>query len=107
MTRILFRGPLLAAALLTMHVLPVCADEVKDLDLEMNVLMSIEDVTARVNAAVQPSMAPEAAFAARRQVTATIEKESLDKTGLRSNVVTLYQGGQYHLYRFKKYTDVR
>ena len=37
----------------------------------------------------------------------TIEKESLDKTGLRSDVVTLYQGGQYHLYRYKKYTDVR
>ena len=37
----------------------------------------------------------------------TIEKESLDKTGLRSDVVTLYQGGLYHLYRYKKYTDVR
>ncbi len=37
----------------------------------------------------------------------TIEKESLDKTGLRSDVITLYQGGLYHLYRFKKYTDVR
>jgi hypothetical protein len=38
---------------------------------------------------------------------AGIEKQSLDRTGLRSDVVTLYQGGQYHLYRFKKYTDVR
>ena len=38
---------------------------------------------------------------------AGIEKESLEKTGLRSDVVTLYQGGQYHLYRYKKYTDVR
>ena len=38
---------------------------------------------------------------------AKIEKESTDKTGLRSDVVTLYQGGQYHLYRYKKYTDVR
>ena len=37
----------------------------------------------------------------------TIEKESLDKTGLRSDVITLYQGGEYHLYRYKKYTDVR
>src|SRR5205807_408687 len=83
------------------------AEEVKALDLELNVLMSIEDVTDRVNAAVKPNLAPEEAFAARRQVTAAIEKESLDKTGLRSNVITLYQGGQYHLYRFKKYTDVR
>jgi hypothetical protein len=38
---------------------------------------------------------------------AAIEKESKDKTGERSDVVTLYQGGRYHLYRFKRYTDVR
>src|SRR6202040_526823 len=47
------------------------------------------------------------AFAARRAIMAQIEKESLEKTKLRSNVVTLYQGGEYHLYRFKRYTDVR
>src|SRR5207302_7271930 len=45
--------------------------------------------------------------AARRAAMSTIEKESLDQTGLRSDVVTLYQGGLYHLYRYKKYTDVR
>src|ERR1041385_8316720 len=77
------------------------------LDLELNVLMSIEDVTDRVNAAVKSGMSSEQAFLARRAAMAEIEKESLDKTGLRSDVVTLYQGGQYHLYRFKKYTDVR
>jgi hypothetical protein len=83
------------------------AEEKKCVDLELNVLMSIEDVTARVNAAVKPDMPAEKAFAARRAVMAEIEKESLDKTGLRSDVITLYQGGQYHLYRFKKYTDIR
>src|SRR5581483_1263529 len=83
------------------------AEERRCLDLELNVLMSIEDVTARVNAAIKPAMTAEESFRARRAVTAQIEKESLDKTGLRSDVVTLYQGGQYHLYRFKKYTDVR
>lgn len=83
------------------------AEEKRCLDLELNVLMSIEDVTDRVNAAVKPDASPEAAFAARRGVMAQIEKESSEKTGLRSDVVTLYQGGKYHLYRFKKYTDVR
>jgi hypothetical protein len=82
-------------------------EEKRCLDLELNVLMSIEDVTERVNAAVKPEMNPDAAFKARRKVMAEIEKESLDKTGLRSDVVTLYQGGQYHLYRYKKYTDIR
>ena len=81
--------------------------EVKCLDLELNVLQSVEDVTARVNAAVPKDAEPAKAFAARRKVLAEIEKESLDKTGLRSDVVTLWQGGAYHLYRFKKYTDVR
>lgn len=76
-------------------------------DLELNVLWEIEDVTDRVNGAVQEGMSAADAQKARRAIIHTIEKESLDKTGLRSDVVTLYQGGAYHLYRFKKYTDVR
>jgi hypothetical protein len=83
------------------------AEERKCDDLELNVLVNIEDVTERIKAAVKADMTPAQAFAARRAVMAEIEKESLDKTGLRSDVVTLYQGGLYHLYRFKKYTDVR
>jgi hypothetical protein len=82
-------------------------DEIKCVDLELNVLMSIEDVTKRVNDAIPANSPPAEAQKARRAVMNTIEKESLDKTGLRSDVVTLYQGGLYHLYRFKKYTDVR
>jgi len=83
------------------------ADEIKSTDLELNVLMSIEDVTARVNGAVNPGMTNDQASGARSSVTAAIEKESKDKTGLRSDVVTLYQGGAYHLYRYKRYDDVR
>ncbi len=83
------------------------ADELPCVDLELNVLQSIEDVTAQVNAGVPAGAAPEEAFKARRKVIAGIEKESQEKTGLRSNVTTLYQGGAYHLYRFKRYTDVR
>ncbi|MBX3732945.1 MAG: S46 family peptidase [Verrucomicrobiae bacterium] len=82
-------------------------DEVKCVDLELNVLQTIEDVTARVNAAVPEGASPDDAVLARRKVIAAIEKESLETTGLRSNVTTLYQGGRYHLYRFKRYTDVR
>jgi hypothetical protein len=83
------------------------AEEIKCLDLELNVLQSIEDVTARVNAAVPADADPAAAFVARRKVIAGLEKESLEQTGLRSDVVTLWQGGAYHLYRYKRYTDVR
>ncbi|MGA2032146.1 MAG: S46 family peptidase [Thermoguttaceae bacterium] len=83
------------------------AEEVKCLDLELNVLMSIEDVTRRINAAVKPGSSLAEAERIRRAVMNTIEQESLASSGLRSDVVTLYHGGLYHLYRFKKYTDVR
>ncbi len=82
-------------------------EEVRCVDLELNVLQNIEDVTERINAAVKPGMTPAEANLARRAAMNTVEKESLDKTGLRSDVVTLYHGGMYHLYRFKKFTDVR
>jgi hypothetical protein len=82
-------------------------EELKCPDLEINILMSIEDVTGRVNAAIGAEQSPEQAAASRRAVLAEIEKESLDATGLRSDVVTLFQGGAYHLYRYQRYTDVR
>src|SRR5215470_3166082 len=81
--------------------------EVKAPDLELNQLISIEDVSDRVLASVKPGSSPADANAARRAEIANIEKESTEKTGLRSDVITLYQGGQYNLYRYKKYTDVR
>jgi hypothetical protein len=81
--------------------------EMKSPDLEVNVLVSMENVTNQVIAALKGASTPEKEFAARKAVIASIEKESMDKTGLRSDVVTLYQGGEYWLYRYKKYTDVR
>jgi hypothetical protein len=81
--------------------------EVPAPDLELNQLVSIEDVTERVNGAVDSNMTAADAFRARRAIMAQIEKESLDATGLRSDVVTLFGGATYHLYRYKKYTDVR
>ncbi len=81
--------------------------ELKSSDLEVNVLMSMQNVTQRVLAAVKKGMNHEEAFKAKEAVIADIEKESMDKTGLKSRVVNLYHGGEYWLYRYKKYTDVR
>ena len=87
---------------------PRRTEEMKSPDLEVNVLMSMENVTARVRGALEGRQerrkrnSPSA-----RTSIADIERESLEKTGLRSDVVTLYQGGEYWLYRYKKYTDVR
>src|SRR5947207_13022127 len=61
------------------------AEEIKSTDLELNVLMSIEDVTARVTSAVKAGMKSDQAPNARNAAIAAIEKESKDKTGLRSD----------------------
>lgn len=82
-------------------------EELKAPDLELNQLVSIEDVTGQVNAAIKPEMPAQAAMMARRAAMSRIERESLEKTGMRSDVVTLYGGAYYHLYRYRKYTDVR
>ncbi len=83
------------------------ADELKAPDLELNQLVSIEDVTEQVNASVKAGSNAADAAKARRAAIAGIEQASKEKTGLRSDVVTLYGGGRYHLYRYKQYTDVR
>src|SRR5215813_6167235 len=82
-------------------------EELKCPDLEVNVMVSYEDVTKRVQGAVKPE-APDKDAAARRQAEmAAIEKDESAKTGLKCEVVTLYNGGEYWLYRFKRYTDAR
>jgi hypothetical protein len=83
------------------------AEESKCEAMELNVLMEIEDVTQRVTKAVPPETPADKASLLRRAVIATIEKEAKERTKLQPQVVTLYQGGAYHLYLFKKYTDVR
>ncbi len=83
------------------------AEELKAPDLELNQLINIKDVTEEVNAAVSKDMSPADAAKARRAAISTIEKSAMDESGLRSDVVTLYGGGRYHLYQYKKYTDVR
>src|SRR5579872_3625714 len=83
------------------------ADEIKSPDLEVNVLISMEDDTARVLSGLRNAKSPKEEFDARKAVIADISRESQQKTGLRSDVVTLYRGGEYWLYRYKKYTDVR
>src|SRR5256886_11607468 len=66
------------------------AEEIKCADLELNVLISIKDVTAQVNAAVKTGMPPDTAGKALEDTIAQLGKESKDQTGLRSRIVTLH-----------------
>jgi hypothetical protein len=73
----------------------------------VNVLVSMQDVTARVQGAAKGIADEAKALKAREAEIAAIEKESKEKTGLRSDVVSFYNGGEYWLYQYKAYTDVR
>jgi len=86
---------------------PTPEQEAKCPDLELNVLVEMVNVTSRITGAVKPGMKPADALKARKEEQARIEKEYSDKTGLRCDVVSLYNGGEYWLYQYKRYTDIR
>jgi hypothetical protein len=76
-------------------------------DLEIDQLVSIAEVTAQVQAARQVNLSDADANRAIKAQMASIEKDCHDATGLRCDVVTLYGGAMYRLYRYHQYTDVR
>jgi hypothetical protein len=86
---------------------PTLDAEMKSPDLEVNVLVGMADVTARVQGAAKGIADEAKALKAREAEIAAIEDESTKKTGWRSDVVSLYHGGEYWLYQYEKYTDVR
>jgi len=83
------------------------AEEAKCPNLELNQLVGIEDVTDKISAAVKPEMSAADAGQAQRAAMSQVEKDCTTATGLRCDVVTFYSGQVYHLYKYKKYTDVR
>ena len=82
-------------------------DEIACPDLEVNVLVSMENVTDQVLGAVNPKSPDKEQNEQRKAQVSRITKQSTELTNLRSDVVELYQGGEYWLYRYKKYTDMR
>ena len=83
------------------------ADELKAQDAEITVLLSYEDVTARVNTAAKSGTDDADSAAKRRAEIAAIEKACGPSASLKCEVVSLYSGGEYWLYKSKIYSDVR
>lgn len=81
-------------------------EELKCADTEVRVLWTVEDVTDTINGAVKADMSPAQANMARRAAMGAMEKEK-GKDGNTYSVVALYNGGKYHLYGYKRFTDVR
>jgi V8-like Glu-specific endopeptidase len=82
------------------------ADEKRCPALEANQLTDITDVTAQVDAATA-GKSDRAFHEAERTIKARIESECGTAADVRCQVVTLYQGGVYDLYKYKRYQDIR
>ncbi len=82
-------------------------EELKCPNCKLKVLIGIEDVTERIRSAVASISDPAEAAERRSEEINSINRESDEKTGLQSEVVSLYYGGLYHLYRYKVHDDVR
>jgi len=76
-------------------------------NLYLDQLVSTENVTARVQAAVPAGASATEATAAVEAARKRIEEECNSATGLQCQVVSLYHGGQYQLYRYRRYAPVK
>ncbi len=80
--------------------------EIRCPNLEANQLSEITDVTSRIAASVK-GLTDQAANDARKAEIARIEKACTSGDDVRCEVVTLYSGGEYNLYKYRRYQDVR
>ncbi|MFN2636668.1 MAG: S46 family peptidase [Gemmatimonadaceae bacterium] len=82
------------------------ADEKKCAGLYVDQLQSIENVTSRVRGGITASTPGEQANQ-RAAIISQIQTECGQQTQLTCQVVSLYQGGIYSLYRYRRFTDIR
>jgi len=82
-------------------------DERRVPDLYVDQLVLLRDVTGEVTSGEAPGQPPEQQMGARERNIEQIEQRMGDSTHLRCDVTTLYYGGRYSLYCYRRYTDVR
>jgi hypothetical protein len=82
------------------------ADEKKCPNMYADQLISTEDVTGKVRAAVTSKKTSEQ-VEQRDKAISDIQAACQQGSGLVCQVVTFYQGGKYSLYRYRRYSDVR
>ncbi|MFZ2990011.1 S46 family peptidase [Ideonella sp.] len=83
------------------------ADELRCPGTVLKVLMSSGDVTDAVRAAVARAASPAERNTARKTAVAALERDCQQATALRCQVVPLYGGSLFHVYRYKEWDDVR
>ncbi|MBI4913888.1 MAG: S46 family peptidase [Acidobacteria bacterium] len=82
-------------------------EELKVPNLTLRTLMAMENVTERVRKAVKAGATEKDAAKQRLAELDAAKAEVEKKTGLSCDAVTLYQGGEYWIYGYKRHTDVR
>lgn len=83
------------------------AEEQRCAGLELKLLWDTQDVTVQVRAVMNGPGTPEERNAKRKALLTKLEQAFAKKTGLRVDTVQLYQGGEYWLYAYRTFDDVR
>ncbi|OGU56431.1 MAG: hypothetical protein A2X64_03200 [Ignavibacteria bacterium GWF2_33_9] len=73
----------------------------------MSVLVNMENVTERIHKAIPQNATAQKAAEIRKEEIRKIEKEYFDKNKLKTDVVKFYNGGEYWVYQYKQYFDIR
>ncbi|MBN1446560.1 MAG: S46 family peptidase [Bacteroidetes bacterium] len=82
-------------------------DERKIPDVHLEQLIEIRDVTAEIHAAMDAAGTNEARVTARDAKIEEISTAAEEETGYRAQIITLYDGGKFSLYLYRRFDDVR
>ena len=83
------------------------AEEKQCAGMTAEVLLSATDITAQVRAATEGKTGQTFAAARDAAITSAEKANCETKPGIRCQTTSLYRGGQYVVYRYQRYTDVR
>ena len=86
---------------------PTLEDERRVPDLYVDQLVELRDVTGLIEVAVTPMMAEDAELQAREVRQQSVADSASEALGFDCEVQSLYNGGKYSLYCYKRYGDVR
>lgn len=81
--------------------------ELKCPNLYVDILVSMQDVTEELNKDLPLKTSLEEKEKSRKEKMAALKKKALEKTSLQPEIVSLYQGARYHLYLYKRLSDIR
>lgn len=82
-------------------------DEIKCPDLEINVLLAYENISPEVDAYLRGVKTAGERKKRLKEILSRLSREAEEKTGYRSDIVSLYNHAEHWIYMYKKYTDVR